>query len=291
MGSVSEDAPAGGEGVLGDFDSPDKRLTRMAARDRFLEAVVRLEPTVIETLADAPYAAYVPLRDDLEATGDGGFHGHADFWRWPLGPSVPSPLDMSCTAPLQEALLAWGQRWRLADDWCFSIALNALSCWWVYRLPPRQPLPEDFARFHWSDWLPSVIDPMERWRSEHGFIFSYQPWEPTEMPRAMARKAMRAAFEAHLTEYLDQMEQLARTRGFVRTTDKVSRHFEWLALYQVGERSPAQIARICGKERAAVDAAIRATAALLELSLRPCPRGGVRHAPHRGARTIVLPRR
>jgi hypothetical protein len=158
----------------------------------------------------------------------------------------------------------------------------------VYRMPPNQPLPEDFAKFSWGHAIPTVLDWEEERDPKYLFTFTARAWEPTEKPRVVVRRELRTAFEDQLTAYLDRMEALARARRFIRAAQKVGRHFEWLALYQVGGRTPAQIAQQFGKERQAVDTAIRQTAEMIDLTIRPLPHGGAR--PKRQTRTVIARR-
>jgi hypothetical protein len=83
-----------------EYDLPAPSLSLYEMRGRFFDIVIELKPEVLSSLSDI----YQKLCAEPE--------------RW-HAPSVPSELR------------AWGERWRLNDDWCYELARERFADWEV----------------------------------------------------------------------------------------------------------------------------------------------------------------
>jgi hypothetical protein len=83
------------------------------------------------------------------------------------------------------------------------------------------------------------------WDSEDGSVFGYQHWEPNDewLSRSEYEQRIRKHFEARLKAYLDQIEVLARTRGYVNqpSGDFSRKHYVMLIYYQVIGKDPQRM--------------------------------------------------
>jgi hypothetical protein len=99
----------------------------------------------------------------------------------------------------------------------------------------------------------------------------------------------RENFLARARNHFDARAVRGKTLGYRKVSPKPSlltTHLDWLVRFQLKGEAFAQIAAACGSvgTRQTVDAAVRSLARLLELTLRPTPRGGARPRP-RGAQS------
>ena len=199
------------------------------------------------------------------------------LYRWMpfVEPGVPWPPDVM---RLHERVHAWAERWQIAEEWCIDQALWTLSSWRrqeELRTERQLPLcqPHEWGReVGWDINTPQCFtfrsSPIDQ--DVQYFSFGHEGWEPIKTTRAEAEQVLRAAFEARLADYLDEMEGLATARGLVPVPQKRgTEHFEWLVRYQIQGRSFQAIARDACRDRKTVTGAVRETAALLQLSLRP----------------------
>lgn len=109
---------------------------------------------------------------------------------------------------------------------------------------------------------------------ERTFQFYGAGWNPMHHTREHAKKLILQGLESALDGYLDHIEALAEARGLVRTKEKQSRHFDWLALFQVDKRPYAQIARDAGLEVATIESGVKDAARMIALPLRTGGRPG-----------------
>jgi hypothetical protein len=199
------------------------------------------------------------------------------LYRWMpfVEPGSPWPSEV---LRLHESVRAWADRWHIAEEWCIEQALWALSYWSnqedlrVERQLPLLQADELGVQLGWDLEIPQYLTyrctPIGR--REQRFAFEHEGWELIKIARVEAEQRLRAAFEEELSAYLDRMEHLATTRGLVPVPQKRGvEHFEWLVRYQVQGHSYQAIAREACRDRKTVADAVRETAALLQLSLRP----------------------
>ncbi len=237
---------------LGEYEQPGAAGSRFLARGRFLQAVRRIVPDVLDDLAGEPYALYEQLAQATELP---------DRAEWQEYLSATPDSD-AALVPLRDNLQSWAQRWHLETDWCLERALDTLGFW--HRWPGSYLLQRKWGGRGHAFW--HALNAEERC-----FTFTHPGWEPTEDTRANAARAIRAEFKKRLSEYLDEIDHLARHRGYVPTPKKRvgDDHFDWLVMYQVQELSYPQIARRVCLERQSVTDGIKDAARLIDLPLRP----------------------
>jgi hypothetical protein len=100
------------------------------------------------------------------------------------------------------------------------------------------------------------------------------PWDPGSETEAV--------YDARIRAYKVRVRKAVESQGWRRTDEKrAPEHVEWLALYQVGRRSLEQIVKQFDPHETrhpaldvnTVRMALRSTAALVGVVLRPLPRG------------------
>lgn len=163
---------------------------------------------------------------------------------------VPEALDeLRAIDPGDDrALEAWARRRGFSDHWALWTVRNHLPVW--------RDNPESFGR-----WLT---------------VFG-GTWEPVPPPAPIWNpfKETEAAYAKRHAEYLNQVRQLPATK----TPEKEhgDRDFEWLALVQVGGVERSEIAINAEGDDAlslgTVSEALKSTAAMIGLTLRPAKRG------------------
>ncbi len=270
--------------------------SRTDARIRFLDAVKKHVPAVLDDLAGEPFQLYQQLAQQLAQDDD-----------TPMSVYVLIITDVHPTSdwgpmfdPLHRRLRAWSRHWHLDADWCRHVALKTLYEWHeppdkgllaLLQAGPLPPEPMGQPR-GWAQAAIPLVSPIRD--EEMRFTFAHRGWQPMHYTRDVAEQAIRAAFDAHLTRYLDRLECLAKERGLKPTPEKRAlTHFDWLALYQVKGWRPAKIAdwyheiNEKGAEVSAIRMALQETARLIGLPLRPSRRGrppttGAKHS-QRGA--------
>ena len=199
------------------------------------------------------------------------------LYRWMpfVEPGSPWPSE---AIRLHESVSVWAGRWHIAEEWCIEQALWALSYWSSQedlRIEQQLPLFQSHdlgKQLGWDLEIPQYLTyrRIPIGSHEQRFAFEHKGWDLIKITRAGAEQKLRAAFEEALSGYLDRMESLAATRGLVPVPQKRgTEHFEWLVRYQVQGRSFQAIARDACRDRKTVADAVRETAALLQLSLRP----------------------
>jgi hypothetical protein len=96
-----------------------------------------------------------------------------------------------------------------------------------------------------------------------------QPWEIAETTRTAFEKKAREEFERRLSDYCDQLEEKARSIGYVRTKElRNADHLRWLAGYQVCRFSRSAIADALDVRLNTIQYAINTFAKEIELTLR-----------------------
>ncbi len=239
-----------------DYEWPGRERSRVIARSRFLEAVRKHAPEVLEDLQAEPLELEMRIAttetlsiprtwQDLVQAVEGG--------------------DSNLVS-LRDAVLAWSRRWHVDVDWCRDQALWTLMRW--ERVPADDP-----AHTTWSLERGSQFQPVVRgWPP---FRFYHAPWDPTDTSRTIAAQAIRSAFEQKLAHYLDSVEEAAQASGMRSTPEKRSDdHFAWLARYQIGGESFERLAKDVFRDRRTVAAGIKDAARLIDLPLRSPGRPG-----------------
>lgn len=176
---------------------------------------------------------------------------------------TPNPLAQMhyLRAVIEHVPDAWRELVELPDD--DDASLLAWADWRGF----NDPWALDMARDHRADWR------------EHpdlaGMLLSVggTAWEPVMPefgrwnPFVESKEAVRARFERYL-DVCEAMPGMVRTPPDKRTGEA---HFEWLALHHAGHLTYQQIANRSAQrtDPAEISRAIRATAALVGLTLRP----------------------
>ena len=167
---------------------------------------------------------------------------------------VEYQLWSSDAAVVRRLVREWAIRWHLNVDWVRWRALDTLIGWasthnaidLTHFASPTTMLNPigDGEPFNFAGWDPS-IESWERWRGD----LDYQ-------------------LAKYLDGYRERHEARAESRGLVRHVNRRVEHFEWLAMYQLGNESFVALARRLQQDRATVTDAIRAVADLIELPIR-----------------------
>jgi len=208
-------------------------------RNLFLEAVQRVEPAVLRSLEAGPFILFQRLQRGGERLGGN---------------------------ELREAVSTWLHRWHLPcppknDDWCERRAFHTMGAWMMHagwqgnqwalsRVGVADPkthtipgpiynmlLPPKELQFTFT--LKSPDFSAENWNQDAW-------WDPTLETRSAATARIRAAFEAALDAYTEQLSRYVERVliDFKATPSKRQLdHFEWLARYQVSGEKFSQIAK------------------------------------------------
>lgn len=100
------------------------------------------------------------------------------------------------------------------------------------------------------------------------------PWRPDLESESQYRDRVREALDSQLTHSLRQHADAVAGQAERVPTKHTREHFRWLAQYQVGKKSLRAVAREACREPKTVSTALRETAALIGLPLRPPNRPG-----------------
>jgi len=205
------------------------------------------------------------------------------------------PFDVSRTddppgvARVRKGLTSWADQFHLRHTWVLNAALGTLRLW--------QIAPQSLKRTDWDlsfSWGISkraleIDPPGSEWHWDPIAVWSGLPVEPyifqdawliDRETRPEATRRIMESCATNLKVYLNRVESLARERGLKRAKQKRNpEHFEWLVDYQTNEWNHRKIADHYSKNgkiltEDAVGKALRGTAALIGLILRPPGRGG-----------------
>lgn len=241
----------------GEFEPSGGALSTADARARFLVAVRRIVPQVLADLAGHPPEIFKMTEAEVDVS---------NYRSWPA--LTVAADDVPAARELREAVLTWSRRYHLNAEWCLERALQTLRAW--HRLPADSRLRSEWDHEAVTIFLPVSVD-------QRRFTFTHPGWELTtdNVTRAELERVVRAAFEAHLSDYLDSMETLAHAAGMERTPQKRRLdHFDWLVYYQVERWSHQEIAEEAGVDRTTVRDGLKTTAREIGLRLRPVGRAG-----------------
>lgn len=163
------------------------------------------------------------------------------------------PAEADAWVPVLVAILDWGERVSLTDYWHRSVA------WATLHLMAADPEINSFAI------------PAGQARGSYPFVFEDSGWDVARETREEAKERMQAAFQGHLSGYLDGIEGEFRARGWVPprpTRAKRGRYMEWLVRWQCQGWTKQRIAEEYGADKREVDREVKRVADELELRLR-----------------------
>jgi len=178
---------------------------------------------------------------------------------------------------LSQALLDWGKKFNLIDDWLLDCALYTLSRW--DRTPTGASVRDPKA---WSELsqVPYEEDSCFSSGEDHELRFRNDGWYLNETWNCFEARVTKD-FEEALAKYRIRLLELARERGYVRPPEiRNPKHFNWLARFQSAGESPKKVAsalRVTGDDPAnTILQAVKKTALMIGLSLRPGHKGNRR---------------
>lgn len=291
----------------GDFEPPGAAKQTDDARRLFLDAIKTVEPRVLADLAGEPFAAFWP--DYKRLVGEGGsplLFYRARVAAWVSADDGPPP-GLSGEPVARPAylgsgwqhrkgrLLEWAARWRLdrtEGDWLLWLATQTVLDWCLrqmYRENGRDDVGEPFA-----EWSPPgrfyEIPTGARWE----IAFPAFAWTPYREAWNEAEARIVADVKRRLLQWHDAIEAELLKAGYTTAKAKADgiAHFEWLALYQIGELSAAEIAERVNRAPQTVRDGFRDAASLAGVTLRERDRGGYPRGRRRGSArsTIARPR-
>jgi len=220
-------------------------LTIEAHRNVFLDAMFKIEPQTLKTLAA-------------------------------LLPECPSghyrDIHKPRFAGIRANVKAWARAWHLKDRWCENIALHCLLhlC---YKVATEQSAVAQAIGITWSGPAPDEMPPALTLSPAFSFLI-LPGWDVLSRTRADFEVEARGGFEKALKQYCECRVTEAQKRGLEKVPEKRTlEHYDWLARYQVKGESCATIWHNLplGEKRSsrrAVEKAIHMVAAEIELTLR-----------------------
>lgn len=224
-------------------------------RQYFLDAVVAIDRRPLAELwRDASFAAAAEW---------------PPFVRTPAGAEWARSYERDGGPPLYAVLNEWMERWRLYNTWCGWSALLTLWGWMEDLIVHKRP--RDLRFKAWPLQCPPC-DPTPHRPARLRFEATWDPYQET----ADANRArVLSEFAERLDRWHDETRRVERDQGGYPAPIKRSGedHFRWLARWQVGLETYAEIARDAGDGRVvdadAVKDAIVSTARLITLERRP----------------------
>jgi hypothetical protein len=237
---------------------PTGKYSTQVARDRFLKAVANHFPKVLQALRLEVLPHFSSLfeirqspRTDIRAAGRAPTYGVAPNFR--AGPPeryvmrrVPKEeikrlTEDPLTLPwrhswsrdfaravdpkriaVRDRLAKWGKIWRLHEEWIYDIALDTMM-WWAAR--PSWPDMWHHDR-HWgiaSKDAPPALTICEEWW--------FEPWSQFE-----------SKIQSQIDTYKGTIDAYHARHGYdPESVGNSPHHYVWLALFQVGRKSPSSI--------------------------------------------------
>lgn len=256
------------------------------ARNLFLAAIERDASPVLESLRQEPLDHFGALCHVVaDVWGEYDYSTMSNDpprwpWRWrpldgrPYNPALINTLAVHDVAgpwgwdrlevwgrlrpglrPFRDALLAWGMRWRLDQEWCLRFAFRQVDAW--YRWPS--------ARWRYDDPpVPAILTGEER-----QFRFIVPGWDLTAERWQDAEARLDAAYAEAKREHRRRLTALAETLELQHEPTKATpEHYSWLARYHLRGESYGRIAA-GHHDRKSVEDAVKRAAALIGLDLRP----------------------
>ena len=251
---------------------PDETDPISLERFIYLQAVVRIQPAVLQTLEESVYPVYAENRPFTDADLASENHRRPlQVWR----EARDRFLRDGRVAALVAALARWQARWNLPEPW---VAEQAVLAFWRWD-------PEVRSDRYWGSTLAHCWCPS--WAGDDALLnvpalpsdplFRFPSWYPLLLTRREYEAMARAKFEKVLAEYASAVEQRAADEGLHRTAEVRARsaespllHFEWLARWRVPDAatgkpwSKKKIAKEYGVKWTTVKEALDKTAKLLD---------------------------
>jgi hypothetical protein len=208
--------------TLGETDFPllfGDRASVERARQQFLEASAIYEPELLQSLRAGPYSTAQKL-GDVEYLSS---------------PGNPEALK------LVESTKNWAARWNLDTSWCSSTA-HYTVCAWLKGDDKR-----DFKRRAFP-WLRSGIT-IQMTPTPRAFSFEAAWFDWAVGSGAFLRQA-EARFKKEIRTFIKKTIALRKEQGLTPPVKKrEEEHFYWLAQYQIGRMSFAEIRRRITNDR------------------------------------------
>ena len=227
------------------FDPAAKVPTPMADGRRFFLEAVKVAPAVLESLKEELLPLYEEAVDqDRVAT-----------WE---GPPVLTGED----SELERRLVDWSRRYHLNESWILDSALLTLRF---------------FSRGVKTKYF--VVPAQFRSHPEFPPLQFEEPaWIPDLHTKKQYMTRARSNFEKELQDYVQSIEAKLRALGWKKTPQKrlakPLQHFEWLVQYQCAGWSQGRIGEEYKAGQKTVSEALKRTADLIGLTLRPRGKGG-----------------
>jgi hypothetical protein len=228
----------------GSYEPRGSNLAQQYWRGCFLEVVDRCEPQVLKELGEEPLrsfceiepASFKPDWDCVESAEDNERKVLPDLhWLWIH--FVSSDWEQHPDAHLvqfRRDLWSWAERWKLAEDWCLSAALESVAEWAIE--PPDNPPSQR------RSWSPSIHSKqVENTSPVIGSEFTFSShhyWDVIWVNRKDYEEGVRREFEAALKAHCDAVEQHALSQGYEPVQKWSAKHkpdlpLEWLVRYRI----------------------------------------------------------
>jgi hypothetical protein len=230
-------------------------LTVEAARWAFFQAIRRIYLDAIRDLEDSWTALCQLSGEEHESALVALFAAYHHTSR--IGALA---WDSDGQRKLRETIESWQKRWNLNEDWCFYIVAVSLFRW-----KSRPDFMEELA-FRYFE-LPSFVDPP---------VFHFNPHVESWYPSLEAPVAFKAKLLARYAAEIDAFQRRVEEEKGGRISKRNLEHLEWTVRCQVGGESFRSIAGRNADEqrRHTVSGAVKSTAEVIGLRLRPASKGG-----------------
>lgn len=260
---------------MAEFDKNNGGNTQDRARNAFLWVLADDFPQVTQQLAQKPLSEYQkllainPQHTNTEKYSYLAGLSCERFEREKVDRLEPTDPFISLHAALHE----WSTAFNLEAEWVMCHALDLLAQW------AHDTLSEKYLGGYGNP-LPS-FDGEQKMPDGSSFDFEFKiRWRFDRERKSDFLKRAKAA----LDQYLRNMEKYATDaeNGYTRNTEqrKLEEHLRWLAKYQVGNLTYAQIADQLSEENpdgidiSSIEKGVEKTAKLIKLPLRtPSSRG------------------
>jgi hypothetical protein len=241
-----------GEYVVRNQNGQDDQI--VGARWQFIKALSEVLPAFLEQLRDRVYPEYARLADDK-----------AEYWM--TGWKFETWQELSDRdIQLTPVLMAWAQAFNVqGENWILEGALQTLSNW--HQSPKRRRRALDIWGFRQSIAVPGLIS-----EEDHRFSFEDGGWDPMLSSFAAWRRGVKKRFVEALDGYERDARKLAEDLGAIQAVSRFSTdHFQWLALYQCGNRSLDSILRGAQHtaDKTTISKGIHGAAKLAAIAVRP----------------------
>lgn len=268
------------------LEEADARRSRTDAQNRYLSAVARYAPEVLQDLASSPLTAYKAVLS-FSSLFDRTTDQLALTWMDLLAlPSTASPPLLA----LRQSLQHWTTRHHLTAAWCGQRALETLDLWERVHSPCP---PRNLSDLAWKYADVPSFDPLPPLLGGQTLAFSLDWWDPRQLQREWVERTIIAEMTAQIRHRLDQVEEHARSLGMTPIAERrqLDVHLTWVVLRQqrgvsyrkIGDGAVEIDHDDQGKRQwETVSRAVKEVADLIELPLRAPARGGRPPKPRGG---------